>query len=161
MGTLTTDKKNKDSIQILTETIEPNGSGGVRKKSDVNVKGGVAQTFSLGMKIRTGQSIVELSFDGANILERYDQAVSNACALAFPPPSGQMWVGFKVLATDLPNPGKFKTRFALNPPPATGKYQLVDIVAAESPDKFAAGEYLIAASIVTPPDTGPHELRRG
>ena len=159
MGTLTKGSS-KDNIQIVTETIEPNGSGGVRKKSDVNVKGGAAQTFVLGMKIRTGQSIVELSFDDNSILGRYDQAVTNACALAFPPLSGEMWVGFKVLSTDLPNPSKFKTRFSLDKPPAKGKYQLVDIVAAENPDLFAAGEYLIAVSIVTPPDAGPRELRR-
>ena len=160
MGTLTK-STNKDNIQIVTETIESNGSGGVRKKSDVNVRGGVAQTFALGMKIRTGQSIVELSFDGTSILGRYDQAVTNACALAFPPASGEMWVGFKVLATDLPHPGKFKTQLTLSTRPDRGKYQLVDIVAAEDPDKFAVGEYLIAVSIVTPPDAGPTELRRG
>jgi len=160
MGTLTT-SANKDNIQIVTETLEPNGSGGVRKKSDVNVRGGVAQGFALGMKIRTGQSIVELSFDGTSILGRYDQAVTNACALAFPPRTGEMWVGFKVLASDLPHPGRFKTRFALDRPPAAGKYQLVDIVAGETADSFAAGQYMIAVSIITPPGAGPHELRRG
>jgi len=161
MGVLIEGKKKKDHIQIVTDTIEPNGAGGVRKKSEVKVQGAVARTFALGMKIRTGQTIVELSFDGTSILGRRDETVTAACTAAFPPLGGEVWVGFKVLDSDLPHPGQFNTRFALDRPPATGKYQLVDIVVAEDPTKFSTGEYLVAASIITPPDAGPSELRRG
>jgi hypothetical protein len=161
MGALIQDRKNKDSIQIVTDAIESNGAGGVRKRSEVKVKGAVAQTFSLGMKIRADQSIVALSFDGNSILGRYDQAVTDACTVAFPPSAGEQWKGFKVLTADLPNPGQFKTRFELDHPPAAGRYQLVDIVAAEDPKRFGTGAYLVAVSIVTPPDGGPLELRRG
>lgn len=149
-------------ITIETQDIQRKNNG-VLKLSKVKVSPHAKSAFFLGVRIGTGQTITELTFDKCKVLDRADLATTQELATALKIPDGvpEQWYGFALLKDDLPNPSGFETRFALEPFPLTGQFQLVPFVVAATLDSFAKGMYLVAVSVVTSPLDGPVELRRG
>src|SRR5712664_1539468 len=102
MGGLIQEKKpNGTDIKIETTSVDPNGSG-VLKKSTVKVAA-LKQAFVMGVRIGNGQTITELKFDTFDVLGRADDATTKALATALPIPAGvpEQWQGFALHVDDL------------------------------------------------------------